>query len=207
MLDFLKRLLGGGNEIAASHPGRLRADVVRVASSYPLWPSVLAVAWIVSLLAVIDGFHYTALLLLAVATYANYAWWSSIRSWFHNGDVCPAAIISAEPLLIATLTDLTAGEGAYPAIKIRREPIRRWRDGGKVGSPVPCVARYDGTPGAAHWTNFHPRPVQCATADETEIKRLLVEIEKPRWAELQAAIRQLPKPFRPGLYRLDAAPG
>ncbi len=206
MLEALKRILGGGDQPVASHPARLRADVARVVGSYPAWPIALAVAWLVALAAVIDGFHWFAFLLLALATYANYAWWSSIAGWFQRGDVCPGAIVSVEPLLVATLADLTAGDGAYPAVKIRREPAKHWPgDAAKVGRPVPCVARYDGAPGAAHWSNVHPRAAQCATADENELKRLLSEIDKQRWAALQAAIRQLPKPIRPGLYRLDPA--
>jgi hypothetical protein len=208
MLEALKQILGAGDQPVASHPGGVRANVLRVANAYPRWPIVLAAAWALSLLAVLDGFHYSAGLLLLVASFANYAWWASVRPWFHRGDVCPAAIVSVKPLLVATWTDLTAGEGEFPAVKVRREPASLWpAEAITVGRTVACIARYDGAPGAAHWTNFHPRPVQAATDDALEGKRLLSEIDKRRWAALQAAIRQLPKPIRPGLYRLEAAPG
>ncbi len=204
MKKFLERFLGRGPAYAsASHPGRLRANVWRVATSYPFWPVTLAIVWLLGLLAVFDGFHYSAFLFLAFAAYVNAAWWWEIRGWFQRGDICAGAIVSTKPLLVATLTDLTAGEGSYPAVKVRREPVRRWSAAAvKVGAPVASVARYDGARGNVHWSNFHPRAAQCAVADESEVKRLLGEIDKPRWAALEAAIRQLPKPLRPGLYRL-----
>lgn len=115
--------------------------------------------------------------------------------------------MSVQPLLVATLTDLTAGEEPYPAVKVRREPAKRFpSETLEVGQPIVCVSRYDGFRGAKCWTNFHPRPVQCATANEAEVKRLLKEVTPPEWKALQEAIRRLPKPLRPGLYRLSADP-
>jgi hypothetical protein len=112
-----------------------------------------------------------------------------------------------KPLLVATLTDLTAGDQPYPAVKVRREPAKRFPgDALKVGRPVVCVSRYDGASGDRCWSNFHPRPVQCATASEAEVKRLLKEVPASQWEALQAAIRRLPKPLRPGLYRLTDDP-
>jgi hypothetical protein len=207
MHEWLQRIFGG-QRTQPSHAGRLRADLWRVMGSYPLWPITLGVAWLVALAAVFDGFHYTAFGLLAIATYANYRWWSLSRRWFYSGDVCAGAIISTEPLLVAAMNDLTTGEGSFPAVKISREPAKRFAaETLKVGRPVACVAMYDGSIGDGCFTNFHPRAAQCATSDDAEIKRLLAEIDKPRWAALQAAIRQLPKPLQPGLYRLPSAPG
>jgi hypothetical protein len=207
MLDWLRNLFGG-SITEPSHPGRVSAEFGRVAASYPLWPIVLGLAWLVALLAVLDGFHYTAFGLLAVATYANYRWWSIIPSWFYSGDVCAGAVVSTEPLLVASLNDLTSGAGSYPAVKVRREPASRFDAATlKIGQPVASVAMYDGTLTDRHFTNFHPRAAQCATSDAATIKRLLSEIDKDRWTALQAAIRQLPQPIKPGLYRLPTAEG
>jgi hypothetical protein len=207
MLERIKQLLGFGGSFA-SHPGRVQASRWRVARSYPLWPTLLGFFWIASLLAVVDGFDWEAIALFAIVSLVNYAYWASIRSWFWRGDVCPAVIVSEKPLLVATLADLTAGEDSYPAVKIRREPALRFPGtAGRAGKTVACIARYDGSPGDRCWTNFHPRPVLCATAEEAESKRLIAEISRERWKELQAAIQRLPRPFRPGLYRLTGDPG
>jgi hypothetical protein len=200
--------MGRTEQPAASHPGRVKASVWRVAASYPFWPLVLGALLLVSLLAFAEKQELSALLLVAAALYANVAWWRSARGWFHSGDACPASIVSVDPLLVATMTDLSAGDGAYPAIKVRREPRRRWSAAErKVGQCSVCIARYDGVAGALHWTNFHPRPVPCATSDESEVRRLLGEVDPQRWAALEATLAKLPQPIRPGLYRLDAEQG
>jgi len=206
-MRWFSELLSRDDDTSASHPGHVRAQYWRLAASYPLWPVLLALAWLVTLAAVIDGFHWSAMLLLGLATHGNYAYWSSIRPWFERGDVCPGVVVNEKPLLVASLADLTAGDGAYPAIKIRREPANRFPgDSGKYGKRVATIARYDGTP-TGHtlcWTNFHPRPVQCVTDDPAEIQRLLREIKPQQWTELQQGVKRLPRPFRPGLYRLTS---
>lgn len=204
-LDTLRSLfLFDGGDSAASHPGRVRAQRLRVAGSYPAWPITLAVFWLLSLVAVFDGFDWEALGLLGLATYGNYAWWGSIGPWFRQGDVCPGVVVSEEPLLVASYTDLTACSGSYPAVKIKREPAKRFAgDSGKYGKRVVSIARYDGNSATAlHWSNFAPRAVQCATDDAGEIQRLVREIPAEQWAALQAGVKKLPRPFKPGLYRL-----
>ena len=52
------------------------------------------------------------------------------------------------------------------------------------------------------WSNSSPRAVQCATDDVGEIQRLVREIRPEQWAALQAGVKRLPRPFKPGLYRL-----
>jgi hypothetical protein len=130
-----------------------------------------------------------------------------IRPWFREGDVCPGVVVCENPLLVASLTDMTtdiSGYGAsYPAVRIREEPRRRFRhEASRLGSRVASIARYYGSPNSEHWDYFEPRAVQCATSDASEVARLLGEISEVRWAELEDAVRNLPQPFRPGLYRL-----
>lgn len=203
LVYWIRDLLIGG-ESGASHPGCLRANPLRVAMSYPKWPASLGVFWLLSLAAVLDGFDGGAWALLGFATAGNYLWWSSIWGWFWRGDVCAGAIVSRDPLLVASMTDLTTGQGPRPAIKVRREPARRWpAEAIKIGKPVASVARYHGDFDNDSLSNFFPRAVVCATANAAEEKRLLKEIERERWLELQAAINQLPTPIEPGLYRLS----
>jgi hypothetical protein len=204
-MDWLKTRLSSGGSPVASHPAGVTAKPWRVVSCYPLWPVLLAIFWFVSLIAVLDGFHWSAFLLLALATYGNYAYWSSIRPWFAGGDVCPAVVVNESPMLVASLADLTAGDGSFPAVKIRREPAKLFPgDSGKFGRRTVTIVRYDGTP-SAHvrcWTNFHPRPLQSATDDLGELQRLLHEIKPQQWMQLQEGVKRLPRPFKPGLYRL-----
>ena len=192
-----------GGDTYASHPGRVRAERWRVAGSYAIWPIVLAIFWVLSLLAVFDGFHWSAFLLLGLATYANYAWWGSIGPWFRTGDVCAGVVVNEKPLLVATFTDLAIDGGEYPAIKIQREPAKRFDgESARYGKRVVSIARYGGNQSAPSWANFFPRAVQCATGDSGEIQRLVHEIEPEKWAQLQLGVKRLPRPFRPGLYRL-----
>jgi hypothetical protein len=197
-------ILFDGGDTAASHPGRVRAHRWRVAGSYPMWPMALGVFWFVSLAAVLDGFHWSAFALLALASYGNYACWRSIGPWFRSGDVCPGVVVNEEPLLVASYTDLSACDGAYPAVKIKREPSKRFAgETGKFGKRVVSVARYEGNSATAlYWSNVSPRAVQCATDDVGEIQRLVREIPAEHWAALQAGVKRLPRPFKSGLYRL-----
>jgi hypothetical protein len=203
-MNLLRALfLFDGGDTSASHPGRVMAQHLRVATSYPLWPTVLGIFWLLSLAAALDRFTPEGLTLLGVATYMNYAWWGSIRPWFRSGDVCAGVVVSEDPLLVATYTDLSTGDGEYPVVKIQREPAKRFANSsGKYGKRVVSVSRYEGIAATTSWLNFYPRAVQCATDDPAEIQRLLGEIEPERWELLQQCVKKLPRPFQPGLYRL-----
>jgi hypothetical protein len=215
IIHGLRTALEGNEKTYATHPGRVKAQYFRVLLSYPFWPCLSLVAIIIGVawLAVV-GLQFWPTFMAGLGALKLFAVISEIRPHFREGDVCAGVVVCEAPLMVASFTDLTtdltAGEGAYPAVKIHREPRRRFTDAAaKLGSPVASIARYEGYPAVwrealklEHWTDFNPLPVQCATADEAEAARVMREISPSRWAELQAALRQLPEPFRPGLYRL-----
>jgi hypothetical protein len=207
IIHGLRTALEGNEKTYATHPGRVKAQYFRVLGSYPFWPclSLLAIiiggGWMY-----VVGFQFWPAFVAGLGAAKLVALISEIRPHFREGDVCAGVVVCEAPLMVASMTDLTMGEGAYPAVKIHREPRRRFTDAAaKLGSPVASIARYYGYPGLKlikNWVDFHPMPVQCATANEAEPARVLREISASRWAELQAALPRLPQPFRPGLYRL-----
>jgi hypothetical protein len=210
VIHGVQQALDGGGKTYASHPGRVRAQIFRVLASYPTEPCLAGGVLVAGIIAVAI-FPFSPWILAAPIT--GLMWLTSsvyqVRSWFREGDVCAGVVVSEEPLLVATLTHLTtdiSGSGPFwPAIRICREPRRRFTDAqAKRGTPVASIARYHGFPKLKpeRWLNFEPKAVQCATSDEAEVSRLLAEISQERWRELQEGIKLVPRPFRPGLYCL-----
>ena len=110
-------------------------------------------------------------------------------------------------MLIAVCTDLTMGEGEFPVIKIIEKKLTSiCGQLPQVGSLVPTVALYqfDGmTERPLHWTDFDPRPIDCATSDLREIKRVMDSFDPDDINELKTWLKQVPQPHRPGLYPID----
>jgi hypothetical protein len=53
-----------------------------------------------------------------------------------------------------------------------------------------------------HWDNFFPTVVDIVTANQVQITRIMMSMDPSDWSELKNALRQLPQPFHPGLFRI-----
>lgn len=191
------------NSARASNPGGLRVNPLRWLQHYPTWPLILffgfwaliALAWLL---------NRQQLWGLAVAALVmNGFYWKRLREHFRYGDANPGIVVSLEPMLIAVATDLTRGVGQYPVVKIFKKRLPTI--GGQLpqlGSRLATVALYDGSDKSPHWSDFDPRPAQCATADQAALDRVMHSFTQRDWDRLNSWLAQVPQPFRCGLYHI-----
>lgn len=133
--------------------------------------------------------------------------WSEVRDHFRHGNVNPAVVVSDDPYLVAVYTDMTMGAGSWPAIKVLRQPLERMTGGPPtLGQRLATAAMYTGHPLLGHWSDFDPRVVNCATCNTDDIQRVLASIPPDEWDALDAGLRTIVYPKRPGLYYFDYTP-
>jgi hypothetical protein len=190
------------NRAFASNPGRMTVNPLRYAVSYPLFP----ILWgVIPLFLLVLGIVHPIFFVGAAVMGAFYVlYWVRVFNHFGCGCVNPSMIVDAERGLVATFTDLTCiPPNRAPVIKIQREPMNRLLFPCQNGQPLASVALYRGTGNSAHWDNFYPRLVECATADPAVIQQTLQSIPQEEWNALHVGLSRLPRPFEPGLYMLD----
>ncbi len=190
----------------ASNPGNLEANLFRWFRHYPTWPLIWfgSSLLFVGLALVVHGAYWIiALPLLGM----NFLYWQRIRDHFRYGDTIPAIILSLKPMLIAVSTDLSKGPGKYPAIKIIKKSLpTACGQVPQVGSRLPAIALYNASPDdVPHWSNFDPRPIDCATGSLDTMQTVMSTITEDEWSELMSRLEQVPRPYRCGLYRIRAA--
>lgn len=188
----------------ASNPGNFEVNPFRWVRHYPKWPLI----WLCGLgsfvaLAVLVhwSFWVFALLLLGM----NWFYWQRVREHFRHGCANPAIIVSMEPTLIAVSTDLTKGRGQYPVIKIiEKELPAACGQFPQVGCRLAAVALYEVSADdkLPHWEDFDPRPIDCATGDLDVVRAVTGTFAKEDWDELRVWLRQVPRPYRCGLYHI-----
>ena len=146
---------------------------------------------------------------------------SLTRRICHDGSLCPAIVVSVNPPLVAVGADLSkTAEEAWPAIKILRQPLHTFAGPPlQVGDRLPAVALYHSRSLAAmftyeaiglnvdasdepHWSDISPAVVPCVTDDPATIQdaRRRLSESGDVWAELEANLALVPKPYKPGLY-------
>lgn len=186
---------------AASNPGMMRVSYLTYIRSYPTWPMI----WL-------GGFAGSLLLcsitlwMIPVAAFFAFAVWlyfSRLKAQFVAGCVNPSTIVSVNPPLVATFTDLTKGGSEFLVVKIEKHPIHRLNTGPAAEEQrLTTVAFYESAEDELeHWTNFTPRLTACATTDQRIIQTQLTSIDEEDWEQLWAALEQVPDPLEPGLYR------
>ena len=193
------------DEARASNPGGLKPNKLKWFASYPKWPLI----WLVSLLifaalalTVHSVFWIPAVLLLGM----NWLYWVRINGHFSQGDANPGIVVATNPTLIAVATDLTKGFGEYPVLKIFEKNLSTvCGQQVKEGAQLATVALYSMDPDESvpHWKDFDPRPVDCATNDLEANRAVLASFDDEAWEVLQAYLAKVPKPYAPGLYRID----
>lgn len=203
-MDEKQRSVTLDDSAQASNPGGLSVERIRWFSSYPLWPLIwllsAALFLILALLA-----HWLFWIPVALLTLMNWLYWTKVSDHFMHGCANPGIVVSLDPMLIAVATDLTKGQGEYPVVRIiKKELSSICGKPPQVGALVPTVALYyEGSkPNQPHWATFDPRPVDCATSDPSEAQRIAASFSKEDIEELKRWLSQVPKPYKPGLYRI-----
>lgn len=192
------------SDTMASNPGRTAVQ----------WPVFIRCfsRWFIIFPAVIVGAG-----LLALTTQDNRLWIISLsvfvigllgiartRSQFNLGCVNPTQVVGKDPYLIAVYTDLTTGGETYDVVKILKHPLHKMTGGPpQVGQRLASVALYQGDIHKAHWDDFDPVAVNCVTASRADIERTLNSIPADEWECLEEGLKQVPQPYRPGLYPVD----
>ncbi len=201
-MNAADRLLSLGT--AASNPGDLRVNYVRYFLAFPDRPLVLA-AVLLGALALAWWVHWGFWILAGLAALVNLFFWYGVRMHFRYGCVNPARVVATDPYLVAVVTDLnTGGGGNWDVVKILRQPLGRMTGGPPaLGDRLATVALYRGNVDASHWDDFFPKVVNCVTTDEAEIERVFRSLGPQEWKELDEGLRQVPRPYEPGLYRVD----
>ena len=143
---------------------------------------------------------------VVAAALARLLWWMAVRIQEHfiHGCANPAVVVSMTPPLVAVSGDLTLRRGDHwPVVKIIAQPLDRVRGPRpKVGDRLATVALYYGFYNKPHWDNFFPIVANCVTDDEETLRELMsrLDSEEGAWEELEAHLKQVPTPYRPGLY-------
>lgn len=127
-------------------------------------------------------------------------YWIRQKEHFEYGDSNGGIVISDNPPLVAVTTDLTKGFGEFPVIK-----IIKYKGKGKVGDKIGTIALYSASVGETlpHWVDFHPVPIEYATNNSEEIGRALKSYDENQWIQIQDRLKQVPKPFKEGLFKVD----
>ncbi len=189
---------------AASNPGRLRINVLKHWMSFPLWPTLWLGLLLLSTVAVL--LHW-ALFLLAVpfGGLLGLYWWIQ-KAKFISGCTNPAMVVSVSPPLVAVLTDLSMGQTGrkWFYVKLLEQPLDSMTgDGPNVGQRLASVATYHQGDNSEHWTNFWPVVVNCVTWSVGDIARVFATITSADWQQLDTGLRQIPRPFSPGLFKVE----
>jgi hypothetical protein len=123
------------------------------------------------------------------------------RQVFSDGDVCPALVVDPKRNLVAVGTDLSKTGEPVPAVKVLKQPLGRVTGGPfEKDTRLAFVAMYNGFKHEPRWRGFGGYLVNSGTTNEKTIRRVLKSIDVEQWEQLEAALDQLDKPYRPGLY-------
>ena len=190
----------------ASNPGQLAVNPFVWSRSKPKWPLLLGGAFLISVLPFAKGFGWLPLVRSLLLLIVNVVYWLRIYEHFKRGDSAPGKIISLDPPLVAVATDLSKGNGIFPVLKVTKHQkglLRRIAD--DFGAEIPTVSlfKHSEKKESPHWDNVFPLPAQFATSSQVKIETAMNTFHPDEWKVLADGIRQLPKPYSPGLYRIN----
>ncbi len=190
----------------ASNPGAIQLELFRYLRYFPLKPAIILLV----LVALVGMTILVSPLLLFLPVIVLALFGRSVkalRQQFYFGDVNGGIVVSERPCLVAVYTDLTQGGPPFPVVKVVEEPLDRvFGYPPPVRTRVATVAFYYGKTGDRTWDDFDPITVSLGTSDAEAIRRALESIPQGDWEFLELAIRLLPYPFAPGLYRVIQNP-
>jgi hypothetical protein len=195
----------------ASNPGKIRVNYWRLIRHKPFWSLAIGVGTIgMFVFGALKGdagaVNLAMLVLVFFLAYRLLHVWGLSRH-FQVGDVNVSKVLSLNPPLFATSTDMQTGRDnmQYPAVKIVRGKVANARGmKWKVGDRFAAACMYSGALGSRHWTDFEPLPLSMATDDAEVLQEHMRRLEH-LFEELDLRLLLVPDVRKPGLYFLDAA--
>jgi hypothetical protein len=195
-------------EFAASNPGNLEVSLVKYFLCFPLWPSVFVLCCLAGAVVVaLWPSSWTGGIALAPILLA-WAQWGATKNSFRKGCVCAGVVVSTDPYLIAVLSNLRFSPDVPErnVIKILPQPLARMTG----GPPDPetrlaTIAMFQMSPteqdkASGYFIDFHPKVVNCVTYNQKDIDRVLGSIPVEEWNDLDCGLKEVPRPYQPGLY-------
>jgi hypothetical protein len=208
-LTSIDRVMSAGT--SASNPGHVKVDWLHTFGSWPAYTTVTILAAVgVGVGTAISALRKNGRLEIAIVIgiVASVAvllltWipWSRVMIY---GCANPGIVVDADRGLVAVTTDLDCGIGVpFQVIKIVKQPLHRLHDGPpKNGQRVGTVAGYSGDRKKGHWDTFDPTVVGCMTPDRKVIERVLNSFSDEDWLNLKLGLKEVPKPYKPGQWRV-----
>jgi len=196
----------GEQHTVASTPGGVTLNIFKWLYYDPIWPFLFAVLLLAlfPVLKIIPSSIGAGWMMVGMVL--NVGYWSRAIGRFKEGCANPGIIISLSPLLIAVYTDMSKGDGDYPAVKIMKTRMPRvGKAPFQVGMRVPTVALYSAGMLFSgmmkpHWIDFYPVPVACGSWSDREVERVKQAIPKEEWEMLETWVKEHPQTAQPGLY-------
>ncbi len=143
-------------------------------------------------------FGLTILVIVAVVLFIHIRY---IGQRFTRGMLCPSITLTTKPMLVATLTDLSSGQGtSRPVVKVFSAPSSL--PDLPPNTRVASVTLYSGQTEALHWNDCHPVLARTANDSAASEISLLSRIPAEEWVQLTNAIQNLQRPFKMGLFRI-----
>ena len=207
--DVILNPTRGAMNTAASNPGCVRARLTTVLRCYPhlaVFPVLIMLGGMFIAVTVTLGGDPAALLVLPICgVFAGIILWYLFlrpKATARSGCLLPAVVVDGDSSLVAAVSNLSKLGGKDDHVKVFKAPLKRSGQGSiEAGKKCPVVALYeDANPRSASWSNFLPYPVVCLTDVRATHDRVLKQIPPEDWQELKTALRQIERPFRPGLY-------
>lgn len=183
----------------ASNPGSLQVNYFHWFRSYPTWALIWLLPTVLFLyLAIIS--HWSFWILFVLFAIMNYLYWMRVKEHFLHGCVVPGVVVALDPMVLAFATDMSTGQGEFPAIKIVRKELKQIHgETPQVGMRLAGVALYGTSDNSLpHWEDFDPRPVQCAVPNIEVQRQRLATLDDEDFQKLLAWLQAVPR--EPGLY-------
>ena len=189
----------------ASNPGRMRVNRLRVIR-FHLWAFIpLGVG--LALLAI--GLYFRIFTLagigFALGVIITALMIRSCLARFQIGCICPGKVISIDPILVATSSDMSTGTSGNEYIIVAIDQINpaAFPFPPSIGDLCPACALYAGFLSRPAWEQFHPEPVWIATSELSVVDAIADRMHDADWDQLQHALKKVVNPMQPGRYRVD----
>lgn len=190
----------------ASNPAHLKVNVLTWLRCKPTWPLIWAGLALVCVVAALF-IHWLFWIAAGLMVLCNVLYWANVRIHYWQGDANPGLVVSEDPLLVATATDLrTTDVVSFPVVKIIEAPgLRIEGQPAKLGARLATVSMYgpDTVKDGLCWKDFDPLPAPYATQDMKQLNRLMQTFRGEDWARLEQYLKRVPQPYQVGLYHIE----
>lgn len=145
-------------------------------------------------LILIPWLKFFSLLLIGFPAWKINEYQKEIRDCYAMGNVIPGIVVHTNPLLLASVTDVSKGFGKFPVVRIDSFPsfFQYHKGVVKKGCRIPMLAIYFQVPGSNlnYWNDFRPWPVEYATGDRDLIGEKYYSISEEYWLYAESVLEQ-----------------